>query len=172
MSTRENAFVGSGKLSPRAIQKLNRVANHANTFGVNGTSPVMVTPHGTVTLYRKRNYSEGGDAFPWDKLLFGYSIVGNVFTVLKGEIHFKNIIYPVAEIDLTIAADGDYVYVEMEWGTGTTAIKHSANIADATSSSSGYRKWLYQLSYTAPSTVSVKLYGHMGGAIDLMPILG
>jgi hypothetical protein len=171
MSTRENSFVGAGRMSPRAVQKLNRLADRSNTFGVNGTSPVMVTPNGTVTLYRRRNYSSG-DSFPWDLLLFGYSISGKVFSVNAGEIHFRDVIYPVAKKDLTIAADGDYVYVEMEWGTGATSIKHSTNIANATASSSCYRKWLYKLSYTAPSSVDVELIGHMGGAIDLMPILG
>ena len=75
-----------------------------------------------------------GDTFPWDKLLFGYSIAGNIFTVLAGEIHFRDIIYDVAETDLTIADDLDYIYVEMEWGTGTCTIKQTTNRATATAS--------------------------------------
>jgi len=115
---------------------------------------------------------EFGDTFPWDKILFGYSIDVNIITILAGEIHFRDIIYPVAQTDLTIAATDTYAYVEMEWGTGTTSIKQTTDLATATTSSSCYRKWLYLLTYTAPSTVEIKTIGHLGGAIDIMPVFG
>jgi hypothetical protein len=111
-------------------------------------------------------------SFPWDKLLFGYSIDGNVFTVKAGQIHFRDKIYAVAETELTIAADLTYVYVEMEWGTGISSLKQTTTIANATASSSCFRKWLYLLNYTAPASVSVKTYGHTGGAISIMPVFG
>lgn len=116
--------------------------------------------------------STTADSYPWSKVLFGYTISGNVFTAMAGEIHFKTTIYPVAQTALTIASDLTYVYVEMEWGTGITSIKQSTAIADATTSNQYYRKWLYLLNYTAPSSVSIKTYGWVGGSIDLMPIFG
>ena len=113
-----------------------------------------------------------GDGFPWANVLFGYTIAGNVFTVVPGEIHFKEQIYGSGSTPLTIAADLTYVYVEMVWGTGATTIKQSTNKLDATTSSSCFRKWLYLLNYTAPSAVSIKTYGHTGGAISIMPVFG
>jgi hypothetical protein len=110
--------------------------------------------------------------FPWGSVLFGYSIAGNVFTVKAGEIHFRDKIYSCSESALTIASNLTYVYVEMEWGTGICSIKQTTTIADATASSSCFRKWLYLLNYTAPSSVSVKTYGHTGGAISIMPVFG
>jgi hypothetical protein len=115
---------------------------------------------------------KGSSEFPWDKLLFGYSISGNVITVKAGEVHFRDKIYTAAETALTIAADLTYVYVEMEWGTGISSIKQTTAIATATASNACFRKWLYLLNYTAPASVSVKTYGHTGGAISIMPVFG
>jgi len=131
-------------------------------IGANGT---------TYSLAGQTAARKGGAGFPWDKVLFGYSISGNIFTVLVGEIHFKDQIYTSAEADLTIAATDSYVYVEMEWGTGICSIKQDTDKTKATVSDSHFRKWLYQLTYVAPTTVSVKLYGHTGGAISIMPVL-
>lgn len=116
--------------------------------------------------------SKASDGFPWESVLFGYSIAGNIFTVKAGQIHFRDKIYAVAETALTIAADLTYVYVEMEWGTGISSLKQTTAIANATASSSCFRKWLYLLNYTAPASVSVKMYGHTGGAILIMPVFG
>lgn len=108
----------------------------------------------------------------WLKTLFGYSISGAQFTVLVGEIHFRDQIYSSAETDLTIAADLTYVYVEMEWGTGTMSIKQRTVKADATANDTHFRKWLYLLNFTAPASISIKTYGHVGGAISIMPVFG
>lgn len=120
------------------------------------------------------------DNFPWDKLLFGYNIGKDGFIVYRGEIHFKKTIYPVAQYDgegtnpppLIINLDQTYIYVKMEWGTGITSIEKTTHIADCTANDSYYKKWLYLLNYKAPDSVSIKTIGHMGGAIDLMPIFG
>jgi len=111
-----------------------------------------------------------GDTFPWDKILFGYKIDGNKFTVLAGEIHFAKRIINCAETELTIADDNDYVYVSMELGSGICSINQSTTYSDTTTTDTTYKKWLYLLKYTAPLSVSVTKYGHIGGAIDIMPL--
>jgi hypothetical protein len=115
---------------------------------------------------------KGSSEFPWDKLLFGYSIAGDVFTVKAGEVHFRDKIYTADETPLTIANDLTYVYVEMEWGTGISSIKQTTTKASATTSNSCFRKWLYLLDYTAPDSVSINTYGHTGGAISIQPVFG
>ncbi len=137
---------------------------------------VDVWPNTTANGTTFRNVSRSGrrnaTPFPWDKLLFGYSIDGNVFTVLAGEIHFRDLILSSAEKDLTIANNLTYVYVELEWGTNLCTIKQTTSKATATASNSSFRKWLYLLDYTAPDSVSINTYGHTGGAISIQPVFG
>lgn len=114
---------------------------------------------------------QSGDTFPWEKLLYGYKISGQDVTIYAGEIHYRDVIYDVPETTVTIGADLTYVYVEWEWGTANTSIKQTTDRAVATASSQAYRKWLYLFNYTAPSTVTLKTIGNMGG-IDVMPVFG
>jgi hypothetical protein len=122
----------------------------------NNDTPIIVKP------------LQNGDLFA--KALFGYTINGNKVIVLTGEIQYEKLVYASAETELTIAADLTYVYVELEWATGTITIKQDTVKANATSSDACFCKWLYLLNYTAPSRVSVKTYGHTGGAITITPV--
>lgn len=138
-----------------------------------GGADVSVTTRGTRRTVHRRFFI--GDEYPWDKVLFGYTISGADITVMAGEIHFKKSIYTCAETDpaLTVAADETYIYVEMEWGTGICAVKQTTVKSDATTSDSHFRKWLYLLDYDSDAdSISVKTYGHTGGAIVIMPVLG
>lgn len=150
--------------------KMGRTVNVLRNINFNPTQFTVTNIGNGLNVSYKSTSST--DTFPWSKLLFGYSISGNVFTVFFGEIHFRDIIYNVAQTALIIAATNTYVYVELEWGTGLTYIRQTTTLATATASSSSYKKWLYLLTYTAPSTVAVKTIGHCGGAIDIMPVFG
>lgn len=127
-------------------------------------------PNGTLLRIRDQGkFSRGG--YPWSQVLFGHKIAGNKFIVMAGEIQYTKSIYASAETSLTIASDLTYVYVELEWATETATIKQSTDKAAAMSSDSCFRKWLYLLNYSAPSSVRVKLYGNGGGgAISIAPV--
>lgn len=109
-----------------------------------------------------------GSGYPWDKVLFGHKIDGAKFTVLAGEFLYLNEIYTVAETELTIATNNDYVFAEFEYGSHDVLIDHTTTKANAEPELEYYRKWLYKLSFTSPDVVSVQLYNHMGGRIDIL----
>lgn len=133
---------------------------------------VSVTTRGTrrSRLYEKF-FASIVDTYPWDKVLFGYTPSGATLSVKAGEIHFKGGIYSSVDTDVVIAANNTYVFVQMEWGTGIPTIGSTTTKSEATTDDQYYRKWLYLMSFDG-TTATVLKYGHTGGAIVIMPVLG
>ena len=117
-----------------------------------------------ITNWKRYQFGDIYTGYPWDKVLFGYTISGTTFTVKEGEFEFLGTIYTVGEQALTIASNDDYIFAQFDYANHTVLIGHTTTKANATSNAQYFRKWLYKLSFVS-SFVSVALYGHTGGGI-------
>jgi hypothetical protein len=105
--------------------------------------------------------------YPWDKVLFGYSIDGSTITILQGEIHYGKLIVTNAQTDVVIAANNTYVSVKMDWQSPQPSLIVSGT-AKPQNDETFFFKWLYKVEWNAASGIrGIASYGHTGGAISL-----
>jgi hypothetical protein len=84
-----------------------------------------------------------GSIFPWNKVVNGFTISGATVTIVEPELQIGDTTpYTLADTDVTITSDYQYVGLSFTWATSTLAIT-SPNTTKPVPSGTVYKKWLY-----------------------------
>jgi len=102
-----------------------------------------------------------GEAFPWSRCAFGFSLAGAVVTIYAGEIQIGvNPPVACADADKTLSQDHQYIAAEYTWATKTIAIGDPTTDKPV-SDGDVYRRWLYQFRLQN-GYASLEKIGHFG----------
>ena len=165
MSIRESPFYGSGRFSQKAMGKLNLLARRTEMFGVNSTSPIMLTSNGSVTLYRKRAYSAATSSseFDWSLFQFGWELSAVLGSVLiKAGSVFKSTYTPVLVPQATVAIGTSNTYVGLQVVRDMTNATIISNTSEPVSDSDWVKVWFFIFIKSSSGEVSLVSVGHLG----------
>ena len=104
MPIRSQSMYGSGPLTPAAVRKINALISRAEVTSVNGMSPMKMTPHGVVALYRNRAIGAGRrNLFSGTAYIKGVKFTGLSNTPAKPWLHI--VFDPTATPGVTVTED-------------------------------------------------------------------
>ena len=104
-----------------------------------------------------------GDTFPWNKIVFGYTLALPVLTVLAGEVHHATAAVDIVaekDLDFTGLNDDDY-YIFVEYTIGAGAAWANPNTTRPINDTTIFRVWFYVFTWADPA-LTRKSIGHMG----------
>lgn len=144
-----------GRMMQPLVSRVNQIANIINNTQFISDGESTLTPDGLLL--------DVGGGMSWSSLVFGYTITGDVVTIVNGELQWSDQgFFTVADTALTIpAGDGTY-YVGCTFDGTTLAIPAaSASKSTFASDANTFKTWLYAWK-REDGALSRELVGNIG----------
>lgn len=129
---------------------------------------IMIEERGTAgtAVSGKSRPTSAGAGIPWDKLCLGHTISGARVTIIGGEVQWgDNDPVVMGDTEVTITETEQYIGVQFD-GTDLTVIGPNTDKTVFQSTSTVWRTWLYQFSFTDDKASLLKI-GRMAGNVEI-----